>query len=508
MWLHQVESGSEKRIVEPQPLEYVGLTVSPDSEYIYASTFKKNEIDPLVFKIPYIGGAAKQVPNVATGSAITISPDGKRFAFTTSNNREKETLLGVADIDGANVRYLIDGKHDVRYFSMFKSSPSAWSPDGAEVAVAVIEKNLEGPQAAILMVDPNDGRERYLTEKRWWSVDNLAWVDANKLAFIAQEDENLQAQIWLFSRETGEVKQLTNELRKYVWLAAAKGKILAVQVDSNSSLRIADFDESEQTIAIREVFSASDYIDEIDWSKTGDIIYSSRAGGKSELWQVRPDGTDPKQLTFDANVTFGLAVSPFDGSLIFASKQNGIRGIWQSDAEGKNLRQLSDGADQLPDVSNDGKIVFHRGLGYAEGVFITAQGENNARMLKEKCYFPAISPDSSQVACYFMDWEDNRKWRIALVSAESGDVIRKLDLPIPIYERQIRWHSSGKYITQIYTVGDSLNLLLLPVDGGEFKTINGLGNGASNLPEWSPDGRQFLYSLIKETQDAVLLTGF
>lgn len=508
LWLRQLDTGSQKRIVEPQPIEYVGLTISPDNKFIYASVFSKNEIDPMVQKIPLLGDASQQIPNVATGSSISISPDGKRFAFTSSNNGESETLFGVADIDGANMRFLIRAKHDVRYLSMFKTSPVAWSPDGEEIALAVTEKNEKNSESAILMVNPDDGSERYLTDKRWKNVDYLTWLDADKLAFIASEENGLSNQVWIFSRQTGETKQLTNDLRNYNWLAAANGKLLTVQLSASSSLRIADFNEEEKSLKAREIFTASESVDEMDWDAENGIIFASRTSGTSELWRMKADGTNRTQLTSDANVTFGLTVSPVDRSLIFASKQNGKRGIWQSDSDGKNLRQLSEGGDQSPDVSGNGKIVFHRGLGYAEGVFLTSQNETAPRLLREKCYFPAISTDGTQAACYFMDLEDNRKWRIALVSTDSGALIRKITLPTPIYERQIRFHPNGKYLTQIFTTGESLNLLLLPLDGSEPKIVNGLGKGASNLPEWSADGKQFLYPVITETQDAVLLTGF
>ncbi len=508
LWLRQLETGSEKQIVAPQPLEYVGLTVSPDNKFIYASVFSKNEIDPLVQKIPLLGGASQHIPNVTTGSSISISPDGKRFAFTTSNNKENETLFGVSDIDGANSRFLIRAKHDVRYLSMFKTSPVAWSPDGAEIALAVHEKGEKNAGSAILMVNPDDGSERYLTEKRWKDVDYLTWLDADKLAFIASEENGLSSQVWIFSRQTGEAKRLTDELQKYNWLVATGGKLLTVQLNASSSLRVADFNEAEKSLKIREIFTASEYVDEMDWDANGGIIFASRTSGTSELWRMKTDGTNRTQLTSDSNVTFGLAVSPTDGSLIFASKQNGRRGIWRTDSDGKNLRQLSEGGDQAPDVSSNGKVVFHRGIGYAEGIFLTSNNETAPRMLREKCYFPAISPDGTQAACYFMDLEDNRKWRIALVSTDSGALIRKLTLPMPIYERQIRFHPNGKYLTQIFTTGENLNLLLLPLDGGEAQISSGLGKGASNLPEWSADGKQFLYPVITETQDAVLLTDF
>ena len=508
LWLRQIETGSESRIVTAQQLEYVGLTISPDNQFIYASTFSKNEIDPALVKIPIIGGVSQPIPNITSGASISISPDGKRFAFTDSNNAEQETLLNVANIDGTNSQVLIHAKHEKRYFEMFKSSPVAWSPDGEELAVAVTEKDEKGSQATILMVNPNDGKERYLTEKRWRSVSNPTWLDDDKLAFIASDENGLSNQIWTVSSKTGEVKQLTNELKDYIWLAANNGKILSVQVSFSSSLRIADFIENVPNLQIREIFTASDQIDLADWGLNGEIIYASRASGKRELWRMDNQGANQKQITFDANIWFGLAVSPIDGSLFFASRQPNKRGIWQANSEGENLQHLSQEIDQLPDVSNDGKVVFHRGLGYAEGAFLTSATETAPRLLKEKCYFPAISADGLLIACYFMDWDDNRQWRIALVSTGSGEMIRKITLPIPIYERQIRFHPSGKYLTQIFSVGENLKMILIPLDGSEVKIIDGLGKGSSNLPEWSADGKQFLYPLIKESQDAVLLTEF
>ncbi len=506
LWLRQMETGSEKRIVEPQPLNYVGLTISPDSQFIYASKFLKNEVDPVLEKISLLGGISQIIPKISSGSAISISPDGKRFAFTESFSLQKETWLGVSDVDGSNSRTLLRAKDDVRYFPIFYSSPLAWSPTQNEIAVAVTEKREKVSFDTILLVNPENGSERYLTDKRWRTVDNLAWIDDDKLAFTAKSEDGLQNQVWVFSRQTGEAKQLTNELKDYVKLAASGGKILTIQVSYNSSLRLVDFNESDFSLKIREIFTASEYIDEMDWSKDNEIVFSSQASGKNELWQMKNDGTNARQITTNANVSFGLTVSPVDGSIVFAAKQNGIRGIWQVDSAGKNLRQISEGDIKSPDISNDGKIIFQRGLGHSEGAFLNWNGET--KILDSSCYFPSISPDGTKVACYFMDFADNRKWRIAIISTDSSLLINKITPPIPIYERHIRWHPSGKFITQIYSEGENLKLLFLPVEGGEHKTLDGLGKGESNVPEWSADGKQFLYPQITIAQDAVLLTDF
>ncbi|MEQ1642675.1 MAG: hypothetical protein ABL959_04415, partial [Pyrinomonadaceae bacterium] len=508
LWLRQLETGSESRIVEPKPVEYIGMTISPDGQYIYASVFSKNEIDPSVFRFPIIGGTGVRIPNVTTGSSITISPDGGRFAFTSSNNGENETLFGVANIDGSELRILMHARHDERYLTMFQSSPVAWSPDGTEIALAAHEKREPGALSAILMVDPATGAERSLTGRRWKDIEDLVWIDADRLAFIASEENGPADQIWIYSKAAGDVRQVTNDLRPHSWLAAGGGKLLTVQLTATTSLRIGELDDARKTVSSREFFSASEYVDELDWAPDGSIVYASRAAGTSELWKMNPDGTGQRQMTNGASVAFGVSVASRDGSVVFAAKRDGKRGIWTSTPDGESLRMLTGGADQAPDVSADGKVVFHRGIGYAEGVFVVSAVEPTPRLLREKCYFPAISQDGELAACYFMDLKADRKWRIALISTSTGGLIRELDIPVAIYDRQIRFHPDGRHITQLFSSGPSLSLLLLPIDGSEPTLIENLGKGNSHVPEWKSDGKQFLFPVISETQDAVLLSKF
>lgn len=507
LWLRQIESGSETRIVEEKPVEYVGLSVSPDGQYVFASVFSKNDIDPSVVRIPLIGGPGVTIPNVSTGASVAISADGKRFAFTSSNNAENETFFGVAGIDGANPRILMTAKHDVRYLAMFQSSPVAWSEKG-DIALAIHDKTGANPGHTIMMIDPESGAEKYLSNQRWRNVDYLSWLDADRLAFIASEEEGLTDQVWIISRSTGEARRVTNDLRSHFWLGAAAGKLLTAQLSSSTSLRIGEVSERERTVSSKEIFTASEYVDELDWMNDGGIVFASRTGGKSELWRMSADGTGGRQLSTNANVGFGIGVDSSNGGFVFSSRQNGKRVIARSNLDGQNIQVLSEGPDQAPDVSADGKIVFHRGIGYAEGVFFVSPSEPNARLLRPRCYFPAISYDGTQAACYFMDVGDNRKWRIALIATANGELLRTLDLPLPIYQRQIRFHPSGKYISQIIWVGQNLKLLQLPVDGSPATIIDGLGKGTSNQAEWSADGAKFLYPVITEAQDVVMLTDF
>jgi Tol biopolymer transport system component/DNA-binding winged helix-turn-helix (wHTH) protein len=506
LWLRHLETGSQTRIAETRPVQYVGLTIEPDSEFIYASVFSKNEIDPVVVRMPLTGGPGVNIANVTTGASVSISPDKQRIAFTTSNNRQRQTLMGVADIDGGNLRYLVKADHDTRYINNFQSGPVAWTPDGRSIALAVNDKADGETRSAVIIVDPETGSEKHMTEKRWTGISHIAWIDADRLALIATDEENPEEQVWLVSRAGGEYSRVSNDVREYTWLAASSGRVLATQRESTTSIRIAEVDSELTTATTSEVFSGSDEVDEIDWDSEGNLVFVSRSNGNPEIWRMDADGGNRKQLTNEANVAYGLTVSPQTGKIYYAAKIKGSRGIWSANSDGSDPQRVTSGSDQLPDSSADGNVVFHRGLGYADGVFIIENGNSTPRLLREKCYFPAISPDGHQTACYFMDWEEGRMWNIALVDNSTGELVKKIKVPIPVFERQIRFHPSGKYITQIYTNGESLQMLLMPLDGTSHRVIEGLGKGSSNLPEWSPDGKRFVYPEIHETHDMVMFS--
>ena len=119
---------------------------------------------------------------------------------------------------------------------------------------------------------------------------------------------------------------------------------------------------------------------------------------------------------------------------------------------------------------------------------------------------PAISPDGTQVAHYFMDAEIDNVWRIRLVSTSDGAIFGKLSFPKSVTERRMRWHPSGRFISQIFYEGDNIKLLNLPIGGGEAQIVSDFGKGSVNWLDWSRDGRQIVVSHTTATQDVVFLS--
>ncbi len=320
LWLGQIETGSQTRIAPPQALHYLGLAVSPDGDFVYASVYLENQADTPLWKIPILGGAPQEIPGVVTGAAVSFSPDSRQLVYVESHR--PETHLLIADADGANERILIRAHNDRRRFPFEQANPAAWSPDGGTIAAAFEEKSAAGLRAGVLLVDPADGSERLLVAPEWAFVDFVAWLDAENLIFTGYTDEWLN-QIWTVSAKTGEARQMTNNLQKYRWLAAGSGNLLTTQVNAVSSIYTADFTEDAKTLQPREILRESGYISALDWGRNGEIFYTSRATGRLEIWRVEKDGANASPVTSGADSSYGLVVSPVDGSLIFPSRRGG-----------------------------------------------------------------------------------------------------------------------------------------------------------------------------------------
>jgi Tol biopolymer transport system component/DNA-binding winged helix-turn-helix (wHTH) protein len=504
--LQDLISRGTRIILPAREMRYVGLAVSRDGDEIYATTFSANTADPQIWRVPIVGGVVREIDGITTGSAVTFSPDGKQIAFTESHSSINESQLLTAKADGTEKRVLKSGKDGVRSFPNFNSNPVAWSPDGREIA-CVAEEKKDGVKAGILLIDPNDSSERFISELRWDHIENITWIDNDNLAFVAYRTEPWIGQIWTVSRSTGRASQISNDANSYSWISNEVGNLIAVQQFSVSRISVADFDNAGKNVQPTELFSESGLIEYVDFAPDGSINFSSSASGRREIWTMSADGSDRKQLTRDASVSFGMAVSPIDGSIVFCAEEKGRHALQLVDREGKNIRRLTDGVeDVFPSFSSDGKrVVFQKGirnqLVSIWSVDISTGKQTQIRSAHST--HPVYSPDNRFVAAYMMDSEADDHWKIEVFSAETGQSVRKLDFDKPVFSRRMRWYPDGRSIGQVAEENGNTDLLMIPIDGSGNRLIKGFGKGSVNWFDFSDNGRKIVISGLDQTTDVV-----
>ena len=512
LWLRQIETGSQTRIMQSKPVEYVGLSISPDNHFIYFSTFGANKAATFLQRIPLLGGTAENVGDIESGVSVSFSPDGKKFAFTGASSSARKSYLNVANADGSNSRTVLLAGENERMIEDHKAGPAAWSPDGSQIALAIGERDDAGRRmSGIVLVDPDSGTDRPLVKPIFDWIHSLAWTSAQDLAFVGLDPNSSESQVWTVDPRSGELKRITNDLQNYVWLSAGRnGRLLTIQKNETSSIRIADFEEAAVKLDSRELLHEPDIM-AVAFGAGDTIYYTSRRSGTREIWSVKPGVADPHQITVGANVSKAFGISPPDGSIVFSSRRDGENSLWMSDAEGKNLRRLTDGADYFPQFTPDGgSVVFQRGAHDFPTIWRVAVtgGSTPTQLTRGHSLFPTLSPDGSLVAFYFMDFKTDGQWRIGLMSTETGEFLNKLSFGRTVAERRMRWHPSGRFLGQVFNTGETANLILIPFDGGEPHIIPDLGQGIVPSFAWSADGRKIVYLLTTETHDVVSLTNY
>jgi dipeptidyl aminopeptidase/acylaminoacyl peptidase len=80
------------------------------------------------------------------------------------------------------------------------------------------------------------------------------------------------------------------------------------------------------------------------WSPDGDwIAFTSKLARDPQVWVVRPDGGDRRQLTTgaDGSTSVGAIWSPDGSRLLFQRKSAGVVTLWTMNADGSNQRPLT-----------------------------------------------------------------------------------------------------------------------------------------------------------------------
>ena len=235
--------------------------------------------------------------------------------------------------------------------------------------------------------------------------------DGTKIAFFS--DRNGKDDIYVVSAETVRPKLVFSEATRHITTLSHSpdGKKIAYAKeleDKSGELRILDL-ETGETNLIKKTGLASI---SPDWSPDGDwIAFHDRTGGNSEVYIIRPDGSDLRNLTNSPSVDIGPSWSPDGKRLAFLSGRgegSNLPQLYVMNADGSDTRPITPrkGWEGDPGWSPDGsQIVFicdrQDSPGNALDVCqINADGSGEQRLLFTAATTGAavVSPDGNRIA--------------------------------------------------------------------------------------------------------------
>src|SRR5262249_44985329 len=130
------------------------------------------------------------------------------------------------------------------------------------------------------------------------------------------------------------------------------------------------------------------------------LVYSLYANGNEDLWIMRPDGTEQKQLTANAGVNGMPATTSDNRYIVFMSNRTGAFQVWRMNIDGSNQIQLTGGGDKnFPSITPDGKWVIYNSTQDWHLWKVSIDGGDPLQLTEYPALYPSVSPDGKLIAC-------------------------------------------------------------------------------------------------------------
>ena len=516
LWLRQVATASNVRIVEPAPVRFDGVSFSRDGNYVYYVVYPPSVNFSVVYQIPVLGGTPRKIIE-DVDTPLAFSPDGKQFAFVRGSSRLGANTLLVASIDGSGERAVAVRKNPLSY----PLSNVAWSPDGSTLALPS-RVDAQG-RMQIFAVNVTTGVETPIGDRVWNYVDYVTWMPNGRGLVAAADDgtPGASTQIWHIEYPSGAARRVTNDLNGYgqVDVSADGATIMAVQGEGHSHLWVAPFANPGSAKQITTGTGRVDGAAGIAWTVDHRILYTSNTADNTDIWISDASGANQRQLTVDSASDTNPSVTPDGRSILFSSTRAG-GSIWQMDLDGGNQRPLLPEAGLAwPIVSSDSKWLYYtsfagphrqvwrRPLAGGPPERLSARWEALGLADDGVFYHPtlalvSLSPDDKLAIGYYADPE-RRGWRTGVFPIAGGTPIR-FEILIP----NVAWTPDGRNLIYMDASAGLANLFSQPLSGGAPRpittfTTDGLFGFGFAL---SRDGKQLALARGNGTSDVVLIT--
>lgn len=501
--VRQVATGADIQVVPPAPMEFQGVTFSPDGNYLdYVRRESEGSIYSVLYQIPSLGGTPRKLI-FDVDTAITFSPDGSRIAFVRGYPHIRESAVVVANADGTGEKKLAIRKQP----NFFLINQASWSPDGK--TIAVIGTGVDGGEHAdVVIVDTTSGEEHVVGTSRWSDLRGVAWLpDGLGIAVTGRDKvDAASSQVWLISYPSGEVRKITNDLNSYASVSTTSdGKTIAtIQASRYGNLWSVSVDDpaspKQRTSGTQEAING------VATMPDGSIVFEAFANGVSNIWSLDATGSR-KQITFDQNQNFDPSVSADGKTIVFGSLRDGTPHVMKMDANGGNPVALTSGKGEFSGkISSDGTWVAYKSVD--GGLWrISSSGGTPQRLVEAAAGNTiSISPDGSMLnySTYEVGQDRARNVEIVIPSG-GGSPIRTFPLEGSFANQ---WSPAGDALDYRLNTQGVSNIWRQPLDGSPPKQLTKFDDGTIDWFAWAADGKTLVIARGERISDVVLIGNF
>src|ERR1043165_447045 len=388
IWIRQLTTNTNSEIVSPSD-NIIGMAFSHSGEYLYFVAGNPSAL----YRVSLFGDVPGKIIERLEGK-FSLSPDDGRIAFirvSTDSNGQQEHALMIANSDGANERKLL-----VRQYPDKLDAP-VWSPDGESIVCAHGNSAAGSQGVSLVEVRAVDGSTRELSSEKFFNIAKIEWLPQKTgLIMTAGKKPEGYRQLWRVSYPSLQFTEITEGLSSFADLSLTSNgdKGVASQSTRAFDLWVGATGEAENLKKITAV------MDKFCWTPDGRLVYSLNTIGNVDLWVMRPDGQEQKQLTLNSATNDAPAIPPDGRYIVFISNRAGAFQVWRMQMDGSNpIALTSGGVKNFPVLSPDGKWVLYNTTDYWQLWRVSIEGGEATRLSDSYALFPSISPDGKMIAC-------------------------------------------------------------------------------------------------------------
>jgi Tol biopolymer transport system component/predicted Ser/Thr protein kinase len=334
-----------------------------------------------------------------------LSPDGSWVAFPAADINGKWDVYFMNASGGEPRRITSDS-------SLYVSQTDI-SPDGSQIAYDRWNPNTQ--KVEVYVVSSLGGLSKRIaeagTEPRWHpNGQRIGYM----LPGLAGASKSGKFEFWSVKPDGSD-----NRLEFVDSISVAGRFSFSYSPDGQSVAWIRSFPEGYQEVIVTELGSGKEHqltfdkknIDEVCWTRSNEIIFSSNKSGNTNLWMVPVGGGSPVQITKGSGPDIGMKIS-VDGKKLVYLQQQQVGHIWLVNLDGSASRQVTfdDRHIVSPSLSPDGKLIAFSmydpdPLKPIRSVYVMDRDGSNRRQLtsaNEIATAPTWSPDGKWIA--YLSW--------------------------------------------------------------------------------------------------------
>ena len=354
LYLQRVDGRSPIALSSSADADDYDPAFSPDGSQI---AFRSNRNGGGIFVMGATGESVRRL--TSSGFEPAWTPDGAQIVFTSEElaapqSRNSVSSLSVANLATGATRMLFAGD---------AMQPNV-SPHGKRIVYWALPPRGGQRDLYTIAIDGNPKSVVRLTDDKPLDWNPIWSPDGRSILFSSDRGGTMNLWRIAVDEETGKARGAPEPISvpsiRAGWISIARDgrHVLYSSLSMTEELRRGTFDAATEKVTVdpRPVLSGSLLTRDAAASPDGKWIAFCTEARQEDIYVMRADGTDLRQLTNDLDRDRGVSWTPDSSRVVFYSDRSGTYDAWSILVDGSGLQPLSAGVQvNFPIVSPDGK---------------------------------------------------------------------------------------------------------------------------------------------------------